>query len=657
MASNEERLGVIIETELRGGGMSAAAKEMQEFTQTTDRASKVVVNDLNKIQSSLNKTTASLKTMGGGGGDAFNKLNKGAISASVGVQKLGNSAGRNAQAMNGLNNIVRDLPFGFIAIQNNITQVADALLGFGAAAAAVSFGLSIIVTGITAAIQKYGSLSNAIDAVTKNTNYQKKAQEDLATALLDGNKEAQEEIINLQRLFDVSKNISIPMNQRIAAINKLKEEFPQYKNDLTNEALLAGKATEAYDKLKTSLIESARARALAERAAANAAKDLDLEVKGLEIAKQLADVNEELNKRQQIQKRLAGTPGAGVSPRDAILAAQQTLLQRDLNDVFRERTALLQQIDQIQKQLGNTGAGIVDPTKTKKDAKTVGEILKELQKDLLTVDVTAQALGGTFVTLGNDKLRAFEKAIKDLVDIGVQPTDNLFQQLRKRAEEIQAFLKPQKIPTPPKITIPSPLIEMAPLQSTAIRGLTDTFAPQINELTKEINEITEHAIQNGIVDIFASFGEALATGDTSSILKAFANGIGNYLGNLGKVLIATGLGIEAFKKSLKSLQGIPAIIAGGVMIATAGIFKGLASGGIGSFATGGTANGSQLAVVGDNAQRREHIHSDQQLMTLADELNRKRGGGSNGDAVEAVLRGETIYFAYNRYARSIGLIQ
>lgn len=88
-------------------------------------------------------------------------------------------------AVYGLNQVVRDAPFGFIAISNNIPVLLDqfqelvvkkksvtgAFKEFGGAllgAGGVSIAISGVISLITTAVQKYGSLSNAVAALTTN---------------------------------------------------------------------------------------------------------------------------------------------------------------------------------------------------------------------------------------------------------------------------------------------------------------------------------------------------------------------------------------------------------------------------------------------------------------------------------------------------------
>jgi SLT domain-containing protein len=77
------------------------------------------------------------------------------------------------------------------------------------------------------------------------------------------------------------------------------------------------------------------------------------------------------------------------------------------------------------------------------------------------------------------------------------------------------------------------------------------------------------------------------------------------LHSIGEIAIATGVGLEAIKTSLKSLGGAGAIAAGIAMIALAsGIKTSLAKkangmGGIPALAEGGIATGPTLALIGE----------------------------------------------------------
>lgn len=76
--------------------------------------------------------------------------------------------------------------------------------------------------------------------------------------------------------------------------------------------------------------------------------------------------------------------------------------------------------------------------------------------------------------------------------------------------------------------------------------------------------------------LIEGLGEALAGGDIN-IGEALLSSIAQFLSQFGKLLIALGLGLEAFKTSLATLNPVVAIAAGAALIATAGAIRGLIS--------------------------------------------------------------------------------
>ncbi len=130
--------------------------------------------------------------------------------------------------------------------------------------------------------------------------------------------------------------------------------------------------------------------------------------------------------------------------------------------------------------------------------------------------------------------------------------------------------------------------------------MVDSLKPPLDDLTQQLNKIIETSLQTGIVDISSAFGSALVTGDFSSIAKSFSNSIGGFMQEIGRALLATGIGLEAFKNSIKSLNGPLAIVAGVGLIAAGAAFKAIASKELPSFSTGGVVMGPTLAMVGDN---------------------------------------------------------
>ena len=97
--------------------------------------------------------------------------------------------------------------------------------------------------------------------------------------MLDSQQAAQEEIVQLNLLYQAAVDSSKGMNERISAVKELKKEFPQYFKNLSDEEVLVGKAADKYNELATAIMASAKAQAAKETLIKNSKEILDLESK------------------------------------------------------------------------------------------------------------------------------------------------------------------------------------------------------------------------------------------------------------------------------------------------------------------------------------------------------------------------------------------
>lgn len=152
-----------------------------------------------------------------------------------------NATRRSRIAVYGLNQVVRDLPFGFIAISNNIPVLIDqlaelrretgsnraafkafisGLAGFGGISIAISAAISVI----TYAVQKYGSLSNAIKELTGNIVAAEIVQNSYNKAVTEGAGEVAKQTSKLDLLASLSSDATIGINNQKYATKLLVEE-------------------------------------------------------------------------------------------------------------------------------------------------------------------------------------------------------------------------------------------------------------------------------------------------------------------------------------------------------------------------------------------------------------------------------------------------
>lgn len=107
----------------------------------------------------------------------------------------------------------------------------------------------------------------------------KEALENYKKAMLDSQQAAQEEIVQLNLLYQAAVDSSKGMNERISAVKELKKEYPQYFKNLSDEEILVGKAADKYNELATAIMASAKAQAAKETLIKNSKEILDLETK------------------------------------------------------------------------------------------------------------------------------------------------------------------------------------------------------------------------------------------------------------------------------------------------------------------------------------------------------------------------------------------
>lgn len=204
-----------------------------------------------------------------------------------------------------LQQILRELPNAavsmntfFLAISNNIPMLVDQINMLRAAnkeaAAAGNATVPIwkslagaffswntaISLGVTLLTLYGGKIVEWISELVKGekqVDYMKEAMDGVNGAMRTGEAEAQKDIVTLNLLYNATQDITKSLDERRAAVKKLQEQYPEYFSNLSEEEILAGKATDAYNRLSDAIIRSARARAAQDIMVENQKKILELE--------------------------------------------------------------------------------------------------------------------------------------------------------------------------------------------------------------------------------------------------------------------------------------------------------------------------------------------------------------------------------------------
>ena len=150
----------------------------------------------------------------------------------------------------------------------NITRATIAFKAFSATLKLSPIGLLVgSITAIVAGLALWITRTKQLTIAQKQlADIEKKAHES-----------SLEELTTLKLLYEASQDQKRSLEERTSAVQKLQEKYPDYFGNLSTEAILAGNAANEYDRLTTSILNSARAKARQEQLVSNEQEILKLE--------------------------------------------------------------------------------------------------------------------------------------------------------------------------------------------------------------------------------------------------------------------------------------------------------------------------------------------------------------------------------------------
>ena len=150
----------------------------------------------------------------------------------------------------------------------NITRATIAFKAFSATLKLSPIGLLVgTITAIVAGLALWITRTKQLTLAQKQlADIEKKAHES-----------SLEELTTLKLLYEASQDQKRSLEERTSAVQKLQEKYPDYFGNLSTEAILAGNAADEYDRLTTSILNSARAKARQEQLVSNEQEILKLE--------------------------------------------------------------------------------------------------------------------------------------------------------------------------------------------------------------------------------------------------------------------------------------------------------------------------------------------------------------------------------------------
>lgn len=498
-------------------------------------------------------------------------------------QKLANEAGKAgailggstvkganqaAFALNNLGRVAQDAPFGFIGIQNNLNpllesfqllkaQTGSASLAFKALGASLigPAGLGIALSVVSAAVlfyQQYQQRAN------KTTNEAKKAADEYVNSLgqveqarLKGAQNAASELTTLKLLYQQTQNVNLSQKQRLDAVNQLQEKYPDYFKNIKDETFLSGGAAAAYDRLTTSVLATARARAAGDLITKNSSRLLENEQKIIDLGIKSA------KNRELIQKSVTGARGASGELGEAKATMQltealkeQSVIDKLINNLVTDSVILRDKNLQLEKSVNiEIGNGAI----------LTGTVGKEIENNV-------------------KKTEKLKKVTQEWLDL----------MFAKQRDKTVAGLSTETFL--PKGDLQSDITKKVQAANLAqLKKGQEEYLRSLEKFSNAANSVIQNGLVNGLGGIGEAIGSALASGE--NVLAAFGNSIlstiGDILVQFGKLTIAAGVAALALKSALKLGNPIAAIAAGVALVAIGSLVKG------GSIASGNNGEESQ----------------------------------------------------------------
>ena len=522
----------------------------------------------------------------------FQQISNTSTTAAAGMNQVANVAPRfNALNMS-VQQVARELPSlaisantFFLAISNNLPiladskQVASSLFSWQTALVLGVTALSMYATDIVAAISSQSSFKKSVDSTAL-------AMKQLNSAREKGVQDAQQELTSLNVLYSASMDDARSKEERLSAVKQLKAEYPDYFKNLSNESIMAGQASEAYDRLAKSLTDAAIARASMDKMTENATKILDLRDQEKELTKELENAQNWLS---QFQKSTIQTQADSQS--FAYAASKVTTLKNSLQSVRDEIIALNTANKELSSNINVSsllGGKQGSSKEVNKNLETIGGITNKINE---LKDAQSKASGQQQIDLEKEiqlwqeKLNLMQRAIVQgaMGNLGDDQYKDLLQSEVKTVD------------TPAKIKIPVQFdVSFADIQRIA-KETRDLFKETVKEAQVSGRQISG-ALTSGIQSFAQNLGQALASGDGAEIFKSMLISVMDMLQQFGSTLIAAGTAALAFQSLL--MNPIAAIVSGAALVAATAAAKAALQNAT-AFADGGIVSGPTYALVGE----------------------------------------------------------
>ena len=319
------------------------------------------------------------------------------------------NVGNYASGWNGLNvsiqQIARELPAlsvsantFFLAISNNLPIFIDELKKarveyellkksgqtatpvFKQVLSSLLSWQTALVVGITLLSSYGGEITKWVGSLfdaRKELDALEELQKDFNKAQLDGAKNAQDEAVRLNILYRAATNLERPMKERLTAVKELKREYPTYFNNIKDENILVGNASDSYINLAASIAAVAKARATEDIMVEKAKERIALQTQYNELIRKSSEASLKYQEKANEGPLLFALPES----------VKATKFQKEADEVYDKLKKVENEIKELADSV-NIDDLLFDPKKTSKAADDLAQYIENLRNKMADLSVS-----------------------------------------------------------------------------------------------------------------------------------------------------------------------------------------------------------------------------------------------------------------------------
>ena len=300
-------------------------------------------------------------------------------------------------------------------------QVVSSLLSWQTA---LTVGITLLTLYGKEMVEWIGGLFKA----KKQLDLGKESVKAFNEAMLEGGKNAQQEITTLNLLYRATQNTAKGMNERLSAVDELQKQYPSYFGNMSKEEILAGKAADSYVRLAQSITASARAQAARESIVKQQSIVLENEQKINDAYIKRSQIEEEMARFREKEKKAQSSPYGNVG-------------------LTIERTNIQERLDEIDKEIAGYRSAIYQANKLSKDLEKNINIEDLIFDSKGTEETKSKAIDNLkdylseMTSLVEDNEERQVELMKEGTDKEVAEIELRYKRMREKVQELENNLR------------------------------------------------------------------------------------------------------------------------------------------------------------------------------------------------------------------------